>query len=695
MMKSKIEKYTLEKMFNDYTQGDLKVNLEYQRGAKWKLPQQVGLIDSLLRDYEIPIFYIHKKTETNKYIVDGQQRLNAIANFIQNNKFILSPSILETHLFTTGGESSTWVGKTFESLSEEDRTRFLNRELRVVEIEAEDNDVRALFIRLQAGTALTDQEKRDAWPGDVTEFVIKLAGKKGHPLSTPHPFFDILKNPQTRKKNNSDEFESEYLSNLIEDDRVLIRRFFALLTMTITTRLEQGRDFVGLKTDTVNQFYLKHLQFLEKNKEIADHIIDLLDKLVALKYFETLKKIPFTWVYHFALLVDSLLQGNYVDDWQNKIVRVFLDLQRNFSNALQDRKKNPNQLFSPSLEALLAAFSKHSGSNNGDIIKNRHAAFIYEMYLRLNLKTKTPQILDKVEREIIWLQDHGTCRYHSDSLPEHKISSIKEAEFYQITKHTTGGKMALANIVLLCQQCYQNCEKMDDMGKNGMEAYFQKQVEKTLRRIPNKTTSESMTMNAPPTKQPPTKSMPPKQGNSPVARQAGNPPIKKSPPNQQPPVVKEVKEKPIPKPKSTDIFRELWDSNPEGWVARSVWIATTEERLQAWNDYATDNPLIDQKLIKPFPIPSAYDHYVGHLTRAWEYGVITTVDNLPPEEGGIVTHNDPPNKWGCDQTITDENGEKWYHVNNLEQGYGFVNRNHNFAMRDKWTFRTNKPDWAE
>lgn len=51
------------------------------------------------------------------------------------------------------------------------------------------NEVRDLFIRLQAGTPLTAQEKRDAWPGDFTLFVIRHAGKPKHPASNPKPFF--------------------------------------------------------------------------------------------------------------------------------------------------------------------------------------------------------------------------------------------------------------------------------------------------------------------------------------------------------------------------------------------------------------------------------------------------------------------------------------------------------------------------
>ena len=39
------------------------------------------------------------------------------------------------------------------------------------------DEVRDLFIRLQSGTALTRQQIRDAWPGTIGPFIVRLAGK--------------------------------------------------------------------------------------------------------------------------------------------------------------------------------------------------------------------------------------------------------------------------------------------------------------------------------------------------------------------------------------------------------------------------------------------------------------------------------------------------------------------------------------
>ena len=79
-MKSTLKTQSLQNLSSAYQARELRVNPEYQRGIQWGLSQRQGLIDSLLRGYQIPIFYIHLETRTNNYtqatestawIVDG------------------------------------------------------------------------------------------------------------------------------------------------------------------------------------------------------------------------------------------------------------------------------------------------------------------------------------------------------------------------------------------------------------------------------------------------------------------------------------------------------------------------------------------------------------------------------------------------------------------------------------------------
>lgn len=70
-----------------YRDNKLIVNRKYQRKLVWTLAEKQHLIDSIIKDYPIPLILLAEINEdgTTFYeIIDGMQRLNAIFNFIEN-----------------------------------------------------------------------------------------------------------------------------------------------------------------------------------------------------------------------------------------------------------------------------------------------------------------------------------------------------------------------------------------------------------------------------------------------------------------------------------------------------------------------------------------------------------------------------------------------------------------------------------
>jgi hypothetical protein len=317
-MKSKLEPKSLKDLADAYRKKSLRVAPDYQRGLTWRRPQQQGLIDSLLRGYEIPVFYVHieestnpytKKTETTAWIVDGQQRLAAITDFLDNKFPMPNPKRAHPGVMMRD-DNPPWVDKKFQDLDEADRLRLMERTLHVFELTAEQNEVRELFIRLQAGTPLTAQEKRDAWPGDFPNYVIRHAGKPGHPLGdSPKPFFDLFR-AQSKKIIISD--TEHYV-----DKRANIRKFFTQLALTVMRRERENIDFSNIGGTDIDSFYLQNLD-LPDNDDGAARVTHLLDTLHALpnsgKLGRDSKQFNFTWGLHLALLVDSLDNGNYATD---------------------------------------------------------------------------------------------------------------------------------------------------------------------------------------------------------------------------------------------------------------------------------------------------------------------------------------------------------------------------------------------
>ena len=456
-MKSELRTRKLQNLADAYSAQELRANREFQRGLTWSLTQKQGLIDSLLRGYQIPIFYVHVESRTNNYtsgvettawIVDGQQRLDAIAAYRQNKFSLPNPKKARPGTFipTDAASLPSWTGKKFEELTPDDKQRLLERELLVVEMTAERNEVRDLFIRLQAGTPLTAQEKRDAWPGDFTNFVIRHAGKPGHSLSSPKRFFSLF--PGARARRLSVDDGDHYVDGLAE-----VRKFFAGVAMTVMIRERSDLDFVDLKGKTINDFYMENLDLPEDDPG-ALRVVRMLDLVAQLQGFENLREgtpMPFQMAFHLALLVDSLDQGHYSPVWREDVVSAFIEFKEEVANARLHYRQTHESL--PHYERFGRLLSG-SGSDTADVIRMRHSFLLAGLYPKIRIIPLDPNRgFDALEREVIWNRDRGQCQNPGCERPGHRVP-YREATIHHVIEHTDGGPTTLQNGVLICPDCH-------------------------------------------------------------------------------------------------------------------------------------------------------------------------------------------------------------------------------------------------
>lgn len=470
-MISELKTRSLDELRNAYIEKELRVNPEYQRGLQWSLGQKQGLIDSLLRGYQIPIFYIHVETRKNNFtqgtevtawIVDGQQRLASIVSYCNNEFSLPDPNKAKPGTVVPVDEAllPSWVGRKFQDLDPSDKERLLKHELLVVQITADRNEVRDLFIRLQAGTPLTAQEKRDAWPGDFTTFVIQHAGKPGHLRSTPRPYFTQFKKTNAKRLTVAD--GEHYV-----DGHADMRKFFAGLAMTVMLRENTGIDFVDLKGKTISDFYMENLD-LPDGDPGAMRVVHLLDLIAQLPRFASLKEgspISFQMAFHFALLVDSLDQGNYAPDWKNGVVDAFVAFKHSVAEArLHHRETRESKPHHERFGRLLSG----SGSDTAEIIRIRHAFMLSELYPKLTVISRDPnRRFDLLEREVVWNRDRGRCQNPNCVRPDRKVP-FGEATIHHIIEHTAGGSTSLRNGVLICPECHT-----DRFGLQKLTPHFQ------------------------------------------------------------------------------------------------------------------------------------------------------------------------------------------------------------------------------
>ena len=151
---------------------------DFQRPAVWTTGQKQLLIDTILREYDVPKLYWRKVgAKPDRYdVVDGQQRLRAIWSFF-DGEFRCAKDAEPV-------DELAIAGCSYDELPDDLRTQFDVYPLDIIILEETDEDeVREMFIRLQNGTTLKAQEKRNAYPGKMREFVRDL---------THHPFFESV-----------------------------------------------------------------------------------------------------------------------------------------------------------------------------------------------------------------------------------------------------------------------------------------------------------------------------------------------------------------------------------------------------------------------------------------------------------------------------------------------------------------------
>lgn len=171
------------------------LNPAWQRGPAWTDPRRVLLIDSVLRDMDVPKIYLRKLPPGGLYeyeAVDGQQRLRAIWDFVA------APNPTNQKLgFSLRGlppiNGTVIDGKSYRQLGKSLKERFDGFKIGIAEIVQSTNDeITVLFARLQMGMPLNPAELRNADLGPMRNMI--------HLLKASHEFFSNcrIKDERTR-----------------------------------------------------------------------------------------------------------------------------------------------------------------------------------------------------------------------------------------------------------------------------------------------------------------------------------------------------------------------------------------------------------------------------------------------------------------------------------------------------------------
>lgn len=166
---------TIQEINRDFTEGKLFADSSYQRRKVWNDQDKVRLIETILMELVMPeVFFwtTDRDPDTgmaSTHIVDGQQRINAIVDFI-GSEFTLNERYL------MNDEIKTLCGKkSFKELDQSFKNKIWEYPISIVEIDpaCKISEIKELFYRLNlTNYNLNQQEKRnskDSIFGDKSE----------------------------------------------------------------------------------------------------------------------------------------------------------------------------------------------------------------------------------------------------------------------------------------------------------------------------------------------------------------------------------------------------------------------------------------------------------------------------------------------------------------------------------------------
>ncbi len=441
-MKTSQEQWSIKDLVALYESQMITTNAEYQRGEVWSETQQKKLIDSLFRGYTLPLIYLHdKKTEiagrrNDSYeIIDGQQRLTAIRRYVQgafrlfdpkvdNNKAKFPRFLVEI--------PCAWAGKAFRDLSPELKNSFETTKLLVAEIESDDaNEVRDLFVRLQAGAVLNAQERRDAMPGGMNDFILSLGGKP-----------DIIRYP-------GHEFFKEMMGARPGSDRGKTRQLAAQVTsLLLSQQKADGASFPDVNAMAIDQLYYDNLDF-DSDGDDGKRVRETFDLLHRLLRDGRRPRLRGHDVIHAALLVNRL-RDEFTPAWQGDFAPVL--------DAFLENSKGANKVEATDLKYqywLQYGILTRSNSGRGESITRRHSFYMARMLEAMpsTMPIDPVRKFSKDMREFIYFLRKKRCAVCG------RMVQWEDAEVHHVKEHKEGGKTTLDNAALVHKECHPRASK--------------------------------------------------------------------------------------------------------------------------------------------------------------------------------------------------------------------------------------------
>ena len=340
--------YSINDFINWYEANELTLSPKYQRNAVWNYNAKSYLIDTIIRGFPIPQIFLRQTIDTNtrkttREIIDGQQRLRAIIEFVENRFPIMASHNLE------------YGKKFYNDLNEETREKILNYNIGVEIIKLkEDSKIYEMFARLNTNNmALNKQELRNAqFTGEFKVFIYRKSSQYKDFLIAKGTFKDkeltrmldveyfnslvihlidgIVNDTSIKFDNYYKKFDKEF--NIAENVEFKLDKIFEILihifeNRIFETKLFQRKNYLFTLFCTLNFqiFEISHPDIQLNNRynlaNIEKNILDLINSIMK---FE-------------GELFHTLSEKEYLDDNDIKIYLNFDKFHKTRTTSVVER----------------------------------------------------------------------------------------------------------------------------------------------------------------------------------------------------------------------------------------------------------------------------------------------------------------------------------------------------------------------
>ena len=441
---------------------------DYQRENAWDFDQKKLLIDTVFKKMDVPKFYLWKIDEKtlaegypdlkikehyksvlqqkriqnddlNPYIyevVDGQQRIRTMLEYIgvaAPNNNVYRGTWHEA--FVSLNDTPIAKGKKYAQLNPEQQCTFDEYPLTIMVLEqATIHEVRDMFLRLQNGTPLNAQQKRNAMGSEIGRIVREIL--------IDLPFFK-----NTVYFDNTDSGQ-----NLVAAQMLVI---------------ELKDMIIGCSSRRLDKLYRDY-----KNVPIDNAIVSRVKKIIIIlgKIFPVTNPrmnrsyaLSLFWAISRIMKDYDIMDAEYkqiTDNFEELDHQRLLAMDRDYSNKPDDEIYEDLSL------------SMARGTDGADGISTRHDILCQFLFRNVRLIEHTDldplRAFSHEEKLIIYRNANGICQLEHDGKICGRLIEFDDAAVDHIKPHSLGGRTELTNGRIAYKLCNISRSNRDDFDPQTM-----------------------------------------------------------------------------------------------------------------------------------------------------------------------------------------------------------------------------------